>query len=342
MRGNDQRRTLVTGGTGFTGAHLVRRLLARGDEVLVLDNQKGRYYDELQRSGAKITIGSVTDRDLVDRLVAGCDVVHHLAAAFRKINLPKSVYWEINVNGTRYILESAKKHGVKKFVYCSTSGVHGNVKNPPAGEDAPITPADYYQYTKYEGEVVAKEFIDQKMDVTIIRPGAIYGPGDPGRWLMLFKRVAPGRFYMFGEGKTTYHPVYIDNIIDGHILAEKEEAAGQTYLITDEHYYTLNELVQFISEILDIDVKIVHLPFWPLWTVALATELVCAPFRIQPPIFRRRVDWFRQNRAFSIAKAKKELGYQARVGIKEGLSKTAQWYIDEGLLLPPMMTLSTG
>lgn len=327
------KRALVTGGTGFTGSHLVNRLLDEGYEVRVVDNQKGMFHEQLALRGADITIGSVTDKDLMDQVTQGCDVVHHLAAAFRRIDLPKPVYWDVNVNGTRHLLEAAQKHGVSKFVYCSTCGVHGNVKNPPAAEDAPITPADYYQFTKYEGEKVAQEYIKRGLNVTILRPAAIYGPGDPERWVMLFKRARTGTFPMFGNGEATYHPLYIDNLVDAFMLAEREPAAaGQTYLIADEHYYSINNIVKAIGEVLNKPVRIVHVPFMPLWIAAFACELVCAPLHITPPLFRRRVDWFRQNRAFDISKAKTEMGYEPKVDLHCGLTKTAQWYLEKQYL----------
>lgn len=326
-------RILVTGGTGFTGSHLVRRLLSRGHEVLVLDNQRSEACDELAELGARITLGSITDQGLVSRLVAGCEVVHHLAAAFRKVNLPKSEYWNVNVNGTRYLLEASAKAGVRRFVYCSTCGVHGNVRNPPAAEDAPIEPEDYYQYTKYEGEKVAHEYMQRGLPIAILRPAAIYGPADPGRWLMLLRRIAAGRFWMFGDGKATYHPLYIDNLVDAfELAAEKEAAIGQTYLIADEEYYSLNELVRIIGETLGVRVQIVRLPFFPLWLAAVLTEAVCWPLGISPPLFRRRVDWFRQNRAFDISKAKRELGYQPKVDLHAGLAETIRWYVERHYL----------
>lgn len=326
-------RVLVTGGTGFTGSHLVRRHLELGHRVTVLDNQPGLFADELEALGAEVVLGSVTDAELVDRTVRGHDLVHHLAAAFRKINEPKKTYWDVNVEGTRNMLVAAERAGVSKFVYCSTQGVHGNVANPPGDEDSPIAPADYYQYTKYEGERVCAEFMDRGMDITIIRPTAIYGPGDPGRFLILFRLAQKKRFLMFGNGRTTYHPVYIDNLVDLFLLAATHPAAkGRTYIGGDEHYYTLNDLVTAVGRSIGVDVDIVHLPFAPLWLAAVTVEFACMPLRISPPLFRRRVDWFRQVRAFKVDRAKEELGYRPAVGLAEGLARTAEWYRENGYI----------
>lgn len=299
----------------------------------MLDNQPGLFADELEALGAEITIGSITDAQLVDRLTEGADYVQHLAAAFRRINVPKQVYWDVNVEGTRRVLQAACRHGVKRVVYCSTQGVHGHVDEPPGDESTPIEPEDYYQYTKWEGERVCREFVAQGMDIAIVRPTAIYGPGDPGRFLLLFKMSRNGRFVMFGDGETTYHPVYIDNLVDMFLLAATHPAAaGQTYLGADKHYYTLNDLVKAVGRAMGKDIKIVHLPFRPLWLAAVLTEVVCWPLRMKPPLFRRRVDWFRQVRAFRIDKAREELGYEPRVGIDEGLERTYEWYVREGYL----------
>ncbi|MBI3266850.1 MAG: NAD-dependent epimerase/dehydratase family protein [Chlamydiae bacterium] len=324
---------LVTGGTGFTGSHLTRRLIKRGAHVVVIDNQKGLFYDGLNQMGAEIHLGSVSDRALVDQVMKGCEVVYHVAAMFRKVNLPKKIYWDVNVEGTRYLMEAALKYGVKKFVNCSTCGIHGHVRSEPATEDSPIAPEDYYQYTKYEGERVVKEYLGKGLKILTLRPTAIYGPGDPERFLMLFKRVNQGRFLMFGSGEAHYHPLYIDNLVDAFEAASASDRGnGEVYLIGDEKYHSLNELVLAIAQSLGVKLKIQHLPFWPLWTVALGCEILYKPLRIDPPIFRRRVDWFRQNRAFSIEKAKRELGYQPKVDLKEGLKRTGEWYREKGYL----------
>ena len=324
---------LVTGGTGFTGSHLVRRLLGRGHHVRVLDHQPGLFADELRGLGADLHLGKVTDAALVDRLAAGCQRVFHLAAAFRQINLPKRVYWEVNVEGTRRVAEASVRHGVERLIYCSTQGVHGDVRELPGHEDSPITPEDYYQLTKYEGERVLAEIAGRHLAYTVLRPMAIYGPGDPGRFLLLFRAVRSGRFLMFGNGETLYHPLYIDNLVDAfELAAERPEAIGRTYLIGDERYYSLNELVREVGQSLGLKVRIIHFPFWPLWVTALACEAVCVPLQIEPPLFRRRVDWFRQNRAFSIERAKRELGYLPKVDLPTGLATTARWYKAHGYL----------
>ncbi len=324
---------LVTGGTGFTGSHLVKRLLSRGHQVRVLDNQEGILIDDLKAAGAEITLGSVTDRSLLEKLVPGCEVVYHLAAAFRKINVPSHVYKDTNVGGTRGLLELCERESVRKIVYCSTQGVHGNIKNPPGNEDSPIAPEDYYQQTKYDGEVVAHEFMQRGLDITILRPTALYGPGDPGRFLMLFRQVKKGSFPFFGNGQTLYHPLYVDNFVDAFELAEsRPEAKGQTYLIADEKFYPIKEIVLEIARIMKVDVKTPHYPFWPLYIISAVVELLYKPFPVDPPLFRRRADWYRQNRAFSIDKARRELGYQPAVGLRDGLTRTYEWYKSHGYL----------
>lgn len=326
-------RMLVTGGTGFTGSALCRRLIEGGHQVRSLDNQPGLFHDELKALGVEVHLGSVTDRELVGRLVDGCDRVFHLAAAFRLVNLGKKEYWNINVEGTRHILDAALETGAPRVINCSTCGVHGNVESPPAAETAPIAPADYYQYTKWEGEKLAMEYADRGQWVTTLRPAAIYGPGDPERFYMLFKRVAKGRFVFLGDGSATYHPLYIDNLVDALLLAaETEVANGQSYLIADELYLPIRDLVVRIAKALKTPCRMIHLPFWPAYAVAAAVELAYKPLPAEPPIFRRRLDWFRQNRAFDISKAEKELGFVARVGIDEGLLATGNWYRERGML----------
>jgi nucleoside-diphosphate-sugar epimerase len=259
--------------------------------------------------------------------------VFHLAAAFRQINLPKRAYWEVNCQGTRHVAEACLRREVRRLVYCSTQGVHGHIRDVPGHEGSPIAPEDYYQQTKHEGELALWEVARQGLEATVIRPMGIYGPGDPGRFLMLFRAVRRGRFLMFGDGETCYHPCYIDSLVDAFELAAGHpKAVGETYLIGDDRYVSLNELVRTVAASLGQEARIVYLPFAPLWIASALCEAVCMPLRIEPPLFRRRADWFRQTRAFTIDKARRELGFTPQVDLAEGLARTAAWYRANGYL----------
>lgn len=317
----------VTGGTGFTGAALVERLLKDGHSVSVLDNKPGLIADKLKAAGADIAFGSITDREVVANAIGSPEVVFHLAAAFRETGAPDALYKSVNVDGTRIVVEEAIRAGARKLVYCSTQGVHGHIDNPPGDETSPIAPADYYQQTKYEGELVLEEFSDADIEFTTIRPTAIYGPGDPERFVMIFRRAKKGFFPIFGTGRTYYHPVYIDNLVDAFVLAmDRGKGSGEAYIIADEEYFSIKELVQRVAKAIDAEVSTPTLPITPLIIAGHVCEKICKPFGINPPIFPRRVDWFRQVRAFRIDKAKRDLGYEPKIGIDEGLRRTGIWY----------------
>ncbi|MCZ6595752.1 MAG: NAD(P)-dependent oxidoreductase [Bacteroidetes bacterium] len=323
----------VTGGIGFTGAALVMRLVELGHEVKTLDNKDGIRAEELRKAGGEVVIGSITEAELVDKCTDGMEFVFHIAAAFRELNVPQKYYYDVNVGGTENVMKAAKKYGVKKVVYCSTQGVHGHIKNPPGDENSPIAPEDYYQQTKYEGEIVFKEYLNDGMIGTIIRPTAIYGPGDPERFFMIYKRVSKGLFPMFGSGKTFYHPLYIDNLIDAFTLTlDIDKGKGETYIIGDEEYVSIQTLVEKVAKAINAKVKIPHFPIILPIIVGHIVEKICKPFGIAPPIFPRRVDWYQQVRAFKIDKAKKDLGYKPKVGLDEGLRRTGQWYRANGYI----------
>ena len=323
----------VTGGTGFTGAALVKRLVNDGHSVVALDKQSGIAAEDLERCGVEILYGSVTDRELVRRAVAGCEVVFHLAAAFRELDVSDSVYKEVNVDGTRIVAGEAHAAGCRKLVYCSTQGVHGHIQSPPGDETSPIAPADYYQQTKYEGELELPAFAEKGLEYTILRPTAIYGPGDPGRFVMIYRRAKKGVFPIFGSGQTYYHPVYIDNLVDAFLLAMPRGAGkSDAYIIADEEYFSIEELVKRVGTSIGVEVKTPHYPIWPLVIAGHLCEKACRPFGVAPPIFPRRVDWFRQVRAFRIDKARRDLGYKPAIGIDEGLKKTGEWYIENSYI----------
>ncbi len=336
-------RVLVTGGTGFVGSHLVRRLLGKGHHVVSLDKNPGLFDEELQARGATLMAGSVTNPEDVDRAIDGCELVYHLASPFGDILQPDAAYWEIEVNGTRNVLQSAERHGVRRVVHCSTQGVHGIVTEPPGDENSPMAPRDYYCYSKMEGERVCQEFIAKGMDLVIVRPTSVYGPGDIRGWLKLFRMVSRGWFLMVGNGRTLNHPVYVENLVDLLELAgTAEQAKGRIYLAGDDRAVTLNELVRYVGSAVGSNVRILRFPWYGMALLGAAViEKVCKAIGFTPPVFRRRLSWFKTNRAFRIDRAREELGYRPGVDLREGLARTALWYRKAGYLsaVAPMISL---
>jgi nucleoside-diphosphate-sugar epimerase len=327
---------LVTGATGFTGGHLATALARRGYRVKALVREKSlaRFREsDAARAGATASVGDLTDRASVARATEGADVVYHIAATYREAGQPDSAYTAINVDGTRNVLLSAKATGARRVVHCSTGGVHGHIERPPANEDAPLAPGDVYQESKLAAETLAREFGQQEgLDVVIARPIGIYGPGDT-RFLRMFRGIARGRFPILGRGDVFYHLTYIDDLVEGfRLCGETPAAAGRTYVLAGARYTTLNELAALIARELAVAPPRWHLPVWPFWMAGLACEIVCVPLRIEPPLYRRRVDFFTKSRAFDIARARTELGYSPRVDLETGIHLTATWYKNQGLL----------
>ena len=323
---------LITGGTGFTGGHLCERLAMEGFAVRALVRDANRCA-ALRRYGIEVAVGDLRHPRSLESAMEGIDVVYHIAALFRPENVSRKEMWETNAQGTRNMLDAAIKAGVQRFVHCSTVGVHGDVKNPPANEETPYAPGDYYQESKTEGERVALKYMaEARLPIAVFRPGGIYGPGDL-RFLKLIKAIKTRRFVMLGSGEVIYQMICVDDLIDGILLCgTKEEAIDNIYILTGEAPVTLNQLVQVIAEVLDVRPPRLRLPVTPVYLAGFMCELFCKPFGINPPLYRRRVDFFRKTRCFDISKAKRELGFQPKMDLKTGMRLTVDWYRENGYL----------
>jgi nucleoside-diphosphate-sugar epimerase len=322
-------RVLVTGATGFTGGHLARALAGRGYAVRALVRRPEA--SQLEEAGIDLVPGDLEDRASLDRAVRDVDVVYHIAAIYRQAGLPDAKYRAVNATAVRSVIEAAAGAGVRRVVHCSTVGVHGDIEHPPANEDAPLRPGDVYQETKVEGEAEARAAAtDTGIEVVIARPTGIYGPGDR-RLLKLFRGVGRRRFVILGSGRIYYHLTYIDDLVEGfRLCGEVPAAAGRTYILAGGEVTTLEELVKMIAEEANVSAPRLHLPVWPFWIAGAACEAICAPLGIEPPLYRRRVDFFTKSRAFDISRARTELGYAPRVGLREGIRRTLAWYRDAG------------
>jgi nucleoside-diphosphate-sugar epimerase len=322
----------LTGASGYTGGRLLQALRDRGDEVAVLVRPKS-LSSTLAERASTIVEGDLSDGAAVDRLVAGRDAVLHVAAVYRTAGHPDDYYREVNVRGTERLLEAAARHGVRRFVHTSTVGVHGHVERPPADETAPLAPGDIYQETKAEAETLALRYHRTRgVPVAVVRPGAIYGPGET-RLLKLFRSIARGRYAVVGSGRTFYHPVFIDDLVAGFLLAlDRPEAPGEAFLICGPSYVSQDDLAALVAKHTGGRVLPFHVPARPIQWLGDLVEAVCVPLGIEPPLHRRRVDFWTKSRAFTIEKARRLLGYEPRTDLDRGIATTAAWYRQAGWL----------
>jgi nucleoside-diphosphate-sugar epimerase len=325
-------RVLVTGATGFTGGHLARALAAAGHQVRALVRGDCRLHQDLSTAGIELAPGDLRDPGSLAAAVAGVDVVYHIAAIYRQAGVSADTYRAVNATAVGELVAQSARAGVRRVVHCSTVGVHGDIEHPPANEEAPIRPGDIYQRTKVEGEERARaEAARSGIEVTIVRPSGIFGPGDR-RLLKLFRNTIH-RFPTLGRGEIYYHLTYIDDLVAGfRLCGEHPAAANRTYILAGGEVTTLNQAVALIASVAGVSPQRWHLPVWPFWVAGALCEAVCTPIGIEPPIYRRRVDFFTKSRAFDILRAQTEIGYAPHTTLREGMSRTLTWYREHGWL----------
>ena len=325
-------RVALTGASGYTGGRLLGALRARGDEVAVLVRPQS-VSDRVRSLASRVVEGALGDVAAASRLVEGADAVVHVAVVYRTAGHPDSYYREVNVLGTERLLEAAARTGVRRFVHTSTVGVHGHVERPPADESAPFAPGDIYQATKAEAERLALDFHRRRgVPVAVVRPGAIYGPGET-RLLKLFRAIARGRYAIVGTGRTFYHPVFIDDLVDGFLLAlDRPEAVGESFLVCGPSYVAQTDLAALVAKHTGGRVLPFRIPARPIQWAGDLVEAICVPLGLEPPLHRRRVDFWTKSRGFTIEKARRLLGYAPKVDLDEGIARTAAWYREAGWL----------
>lgn len=324
---------LVTGATGFVGGHMIDTLLTKGISVRALVRSMERAAPLASR-GVELVQGDLGDPESLQRAVQGITGVYHIGAVFREAKLSDEEYFAINVGGTRDLLEAASNAGVKRFIYCSTNGVHGDVKNPPADETYPYAPCDVYQESKVESEKVAFEYFRSgKIRGVILRPAMIYGPRDT-RLGRIFKMISQGKFFYVGQGKALCHFIDVRDLVQAFILAmEKDELNAEAYLIAGGRIIPLNEFCDLVADTLGVKRPWLHIPLIPMQLLGDLCELICKPFGVEPPLHRRRVDFYIKNRSFRTDKASRELGFQAARSFPEEVKNIIESYKESGYLL---------
>ena len=319
---------LVTGATGFVGGHLCRELLASGYQVRTII-RRPETQKKLEGLPIEFYPGDLCDAHSLERACEGVDLVFHLGALYREAKFEDKVYWDVNFEGTRRVLEAAKKQGVKRVLHCSTTGVMGSIKNPPASEDHPYDPGDVYQESKTEAEkLVLSWFREGKIDGCIIRPTMIWGPGDT-RLFKLYKGVSSRTLPIIGDGKTLNHYVLVEDLARAFRLAAESPASSKNiYLIGGEKIVTLQYAMETIAKYFGVSLFPFKIPVTPILVAGAVVEALCKPFGIEPPLHRRRVEFFVKSRAFDCSRAARDFGYKPRFHFEEEVNYIADWYVE--------------
>lgn len=326
---------LITGGTGFIGCRFAQKLLAEGHNVRVLGQANNEHEaankELLEEQGAEVVLASVTDREAMFEVVEGIDLVYHFAAAQHEANVPDQLFRDVNVTGTQNLLDASVAAGVERFVHGSTIGVYGSAMDGIISEETPVRPDNIYGITKLEGEHLALSYAD-KLPVVVIRISEVYGPGD-FRLLKMFKGIDKGIFFKIGDGQNLHHLIYVDDLIAGfEQAAQSDEAVGQVFILSGKDPLTTDDMIDTIANELNATLPPVRAPLSLFMTAAVAMETTMKPLGIQPPLHRRRMDFFKKSFAFDSTKATEKLHFQPQYSFEQGVAETAKWYAEQGYL----------
>ena len=326
--------TLVTGATGFLGSALARELLKEGRtlKLLVRKNSDTRNIDELD---CEVAYGDLRDRDSLKSALAGCHTLYHTAAYYSLWSQDKKLIYDINVQGTRNILESALEMGVEKIVYTSTVGCIGlSEDGTPANENQPMNPATLcndYKLSKYEAEQVAHELFGRGLPVIIVNPSTPIGPRD-------IKPTPTGKIIL--DFLNRKMPAYIDtglNLIDvtdcarGHILAEEKGQPGERYILGNKNM-SLKDILLALETLTGLKAPRIKLPYWVAYTAGLACEWASDNITHQPPsVPLAGVKMAKYFMYFDPSKAIRELGLPQNP-VENALGQAVRWFKENPVL----------
>ena len=333
---------LVTGAGGFIGSHLAADQHSRGRRVVALDLDPARVAHLEQPGWFEIVQGDFLDPALARGALRGVDTVFHLAAAHLGSRASEAEHWRVNVEGVRELVEVAREAGVRRFIHCSSVGVHGRVEDPPADEQSPCRPELAYERSKLAGEAAVMAAIrDHDFPAVILRPVWVYGPGCP-RTEKLFRSVRMGLFPLAGRGEVLRHCMYIRDMVEAFDrAAEAPEAVGEVIIVGDELPATVRSLVEEIAALVGArPPRSVPLP--ALRAAAGLSELAFRPLGKEPPISRRSIKFYTNNTAFDIAKARRVLGWSPRYDLKTGLAETYRFLSSPAPWRVPLSDPATG
>jgi nucleoside-diphosphate-sugar epimerase len=321
-------RAFVTGASGFIGSHLIRALKAGGWDVRALVHKTPL----AGIPGVDSVSGDIGDEAALKTAMAGVDVVFHLAAAVGSVVTDPRAFREVNVGGTEAVFAAARKAGAGRVVHFSSAGVLGAVKpGDTAGEDYPPAPRTLYDRTKFEAEEAARGAAEAGLDVVIVRPGWVYGPGDR-RTFKLISAVCRRKLVLVGGAPGRQTPVYVDDLAAGTLLAAEKGRSGTIYHLAGDEILTAEEMARIVAAACGVAGPRLKLPKRPLLAAAFFLEKAFGLAKKEAPLNRGKLAFFLDPKAMSSARAKSELGYAPATDFRTGAAQAVAWYRENGWL----------
>ncbi|MBI4481507.1 MAG: NAD-dependent epimerase/dehydratase family protein [Acidobacteria bacterium] len=319
-------KVLVTGGTGFVGANLARVLLKCPAQVRLLV-RPSRTAPSLK--GAEVVPGDVLDAASLQRACRDCDVVFHAAALVKTWVRDRSLFERVNVDGFRHLLDAARAAGVRTVVYTSSFLALGPTGPEPRADTRPAPSSGYHPYerTKRRALEVAEEYLDRGMDLRLVFPCVVYGPGERTAGNLISKLIEdflqdriPG---LLGDGSQVWNYVFVEDVVRGHLRAGEAGRPGGRYILGGENA-TVRQFFGILGELTGKKPPARHIPFVAAKALGAAEELLAFAFGRTPRYTRGTVEIFKQHWAFSSEVAERELGY-THLPLRDGLRRTVAW-----------------
>jgi nucleoside-diphosphate-sugar epimerase len=320
---------LVTGGGGFLGSAIVRRLIERGDAVRSLARN---FYPELAALGVDQIQGDLSDPKMVSKACEDRDVIFHTAAKPPPWGTYDD-YFQTNVVGTQHVVDACRRHRTPRLVYTSTPSVIFNGENLEGVNESFPYPKKFnadYPKTKAIAEQRVLEATRQGLQAIILRPHEIWGPEDPHFVPRLLARAK--KLKQIGDGKNLIDTIYIDNAAEAHILAadklkQNPQLSGRIYFISQDDPIPAWDMINAILKAAGHEPVKGRIPFRVAWSIGAVMEFIYKKFNVsgEPQMTRFLAEAVTTSHWFDISAAKNDLGYRPRVTIQEGLKRLEEW-----------------
>lgn len=327
---------LITGATGLLGGHLIEGLQERGEEIraLVLPVENA---DGLLRRGVEVARGDITDASSLHAAVRDVELVFHLAGMMG-VWRPLADYRLVNVTGTENLYKAAQQAGVRRFVHTSSHTVYGLGHGRFMTENDALRPdPDPYSITKTEADrLIRRLLLASGMETVILRPGTFFGPGDRLHFGRMAQKVKDGKGLLLGRGDNALPFCYVTDVARGFLLAAyAENAPGNVYNISNDRPLTQQEMFDAIADAVGGIRPTLRLPYLPIYYGAIVAEKVVARLtRTKPLVTQLGAMMFGSDNRHSVEKARRELGYEPQVELREGIRLAAEWFNAGGMRQP--------